>query len=54
MDVKELAQKVKDVRDAQSTYFKNRTPENLEKSKQLERDLDKTVNQILNPQQVIF
>lgn len=54
MDVKELAKKVKEVRNAQKHYFKNRTPENLEFSKYLEKELDKEVESILDDQSKLF
>lgn len=49
MDLIELAKKVQEARTAQKAYFSNRTVQNLEKSKQLERELDKVVEEIINP-----
>lgn len=54
MDVKELAGMVQEVLDAQQTYFKGRKPEDLQKSKALEKKLSETVKQILNPQKELF
>lgn len=49
MDLIELAKKVQEVRSAQKNYFNNRTKQHLEYSKQLERELDKVVEEIINP-----
>ena len=48
-ELKKLALQIKAVRNAQNDYFRNRSPLLLKKSKDLEKDLDKTVEQILNP-----
>lgn len=55
MTTTELAKKVKEMRDAQIKYFTYRehgniyTNEQLQLSKKLEKELDKTVDEILNP-----
>lgn len=55
MEVKELAKKVKELRSEQSKYFEYKkngnvnTLQQLEKCKKLEKELDKTVEEILNP-----
>lgn len=50
MDVKELAGKVLEVLDAQQKFFKGgKKQEDLEHSKALEKELRKTVKEILNP-----
>jgi flagellar basal body-associated protein FliL len=48
MTTLELARRVKAVRDAQKAYFRDRTGEDLEESKRLERELDKIVKEILD------
>ncbi len=50
MDVKELAEKVQEVRQAQKDYFSKRTPSALELSKRLEKELDTAVHDILHPE----
>lgn len=55
MDVKELARQVKTLREEQAKYFdykKNgniNTIQQLDKCKKLEKELDKTLDEILNP-----
>lgn len=54
MNAKEFFYKVVEMREAQKRYFKNRFPGDLEKSKQLEREIDaeiKRVKQLTEPQQ---
>lgn len=43
----ELARCVREMRQAQKAYFKERTLESLDESKLLERQVDKTVKEIL-------
>ena len=47
MTTLELARIVKDMRDAQRSYFAARTPATLEISRQKERALDKVVREII-------
>lgn len=54
MDIKELAGMVQEVLNAQQTFFKGRKPEDLQKSKALEKKLSETVKEILNPQSKLF
>jgi len=49
MDIIELATRVLEVRVAQKNYFRERTQYNLEVSKKLERELDETISEIINP-----
>lgn len=52
-----LAQKVKEMRETQTSYFRLRTSSLLEKSKRLESEVDAMVKTILNPpsnQQELF
>jgi hypothetical protein len=50
----ELAKMVAEMRLAQRTYFRVRTPEALEHSKELERRVDLAVKAILEKQQSLF
>lgn len=45
----EIIKLAKETRDAQKAYFKNRTYSDLDRSKQLERQLDKAIDEYLNP-----
>jgi hypothetical protein len=42
--------KVAEMRNAQRDYFKNKTPERLERAKKLERDVDSLLASITTPQ----
>lgn len=44
---KEFFELVRKMREAQKAYFMTRTKETLERSKRLERDVDKTINDAL-------
>ncbi len=48
MKKEQLAEKVKQMRDAQKDYFKNRTRSALELSKKLEKELDQVISDILS------
>jgi phosphate uptake regulator len=52
--IKELAQLVKQMREAQRQYFKERSPQWLSTAKELERRVDKEVMQILDSQKELF
>jgi len=54
MDIKEFAEMVLEVLEAQQTFFKGRKPEDLQRSKDLERKLAKAAKEILNPQSKLF
>lgn len=54
MDIKDLAKKVKDMRDAQKQYFKLRDAESLKKSKALETEVDKAVGAVIGGQVGLF
>lgn len=49
MTVVELARLALETREAQRRYFRERTPEALERSKALEKRLDAAVKEILDP-----
>lgn len=44
-----FAQQVKDCREAQKAFFKNRTPEALKESKRFEKELDMKIDSIISP-----
>lgn len=48
MNAKEFFDLVSDMRNAQKEYFATRTMGNLEKSKQLERQVDKEIERVKN------
>ena len=50
MNATELARMVRDVRAAQNAYFTERNSANLARSKELEKNLDRAVAEILSPQ----
>ena len=54
MTLTELAQLVKEMREAQKLYFRDRSPQLLDHSKRLERELDLTCKVILDRQKVLF
>ena len=54
MTAQELARVVRDMRAAQGRYFRYRRPDDLERSKALEKQVDRAVEQILNPQMGLF
>jgi len=57
MNAKEFFDKVCEMRMAQKTYFKNRTQENLDFARTIEREIDreiKRVEEIMNGQQSLF
>ena len=45
----EIIKLAKETRDAQKAYFQTRTYSDLDRSKQLERQLDKAIDEYLNP-----
>lgn len=45
----EIIKLAKETRDAQKAYFKTRTYSDLDRSRQLERQLDKAIDEYLNP-----
>ena len=47
----EIIKLAKETRDAQKAYFKTRGYTELDKSKKLERQLDKAIDEYLNPPQ---
>lgn len=49
-----LAELARDIRNAQKTYFRDRTPQLLSVSKELERRLDQAVERILDQQKELF
>lgn len=48
MNIEEFAKLVKEMRDAQKTYFKTRDSKVLSESKRLEKEVDKAVDLLLN------
>lgn len=46
-DLKEFAQRVQNMRNAQAKYFATRTQANLDESKTLERKVDKEIKEVL-------
>lgn len=50
----ELATLVRQMRDAQKTYFRERSPQALNYSKELERRVDKAVSDVLDKQVELF
>lgn len=53
-ELKEFAQHVKDMRDAQKKYFATRNPQWITLSKERERQVDKLTEEILSPQKSLF
>jgi hypothetical protein len=47
MDIKEFAQFVKNMRDAQKAYFRDRKPSDLQNSKMYEKAVDQSIDTIL-------
>lgn len=45
----EIVKLAKEMRDAQKSYFKTRSSGDLDKSKRLERQLDKAIDEYINP-----
>jgi hypothetical protein len=45
---------IQDMRQAQRDYFRSRTSENLQKSKELERRVDAEVKSLLDKQATLF
>lgn len=54
MNITELATLVRQMRDAQRTYFRERSPQALNTSKELERRVDRAVADVLDKQQKLF
>lgn len=52
--IEDLARKVKEMRQAQRNYFKTRAPKYLDRSKEMEREVDGITEEILNPQISLF
>lgn len=46
MNAKEFFSLVTEMRNAQKTYFRNRTTENLQRSKDLERQVDNEIRRV--------
>lgn len=49
MTERDIIKLAKETREAQKTYFHNRTKENLSRSMTLEHRLDKAIDEYLNP-----
>ena len=54
MKLDELAQLVLQMRNAQRTYFRERSPQALSVSKELERRIDRVVADVLDKQPKLF
>lgn len=54
MNITELATLVRQMRDAQRTYFRERSPQALNASKELERRVDRAVADVLDKQPKLF
>lgn len=54
MSIDDLAQLVRDMRQAQCTYFRDRSPQALSRSKELERRVDRAVSEVLDKQPKLF
>ncbi len=54
MKLDELALLVRQMRDAQRTYFRERSPQALSTSKELERRIDRVVADVLDKQPKLF
>lgn len=50
MTIAEFAILVKEMRDCQKKYFRSRLRDALNQSKELEREVDQAIKEILNPQ----
>ena len=50
MNATEIIKLAQKMRSAQKAYFKNRMSSDLELSRRLERQLDKEIDEFLNPQ----
>lgn len=56
-ELRQLWQKVKEMRHAQKTYFKTRSGDSLQASKNLEREVDKMITRLegeLGEQRTLF
>lgn len=49
MTADEIIKLAKETRDAQKAYFKTRAYSDLDRSKQLEKTLDRAIDEYLNP-----
>lgn len=49
MTADEIIRLAKETRDAQKAYFKTRSSSDLDKSKKLERQLDREIEDYMNP-----
>ena len=54
MKIDELARLVRQMRDAQRTYFRERSPQSLSFAKELERRIDRAVSDVLDKQAKLF
>lgn len=50
----ELAELVRQMREAQRLYFRERSPQALSVAKELERRVDRAVDEVLNEQPKLF
>jgi hypothetical protein len=54
MTLSDLAALGKRMRDAQNAYFKNRDSRDLNRSRAIEREFDKVVEEVLHPKPKLF
>lgn len=54
MKVEQLAELVRQMRDAQRNYFSERSPQWLSTAKELERRVDAAVKEVLDSQMKLF
>lgn len=54
MKLKDLAELVKQMREAQTLYFQDRSPRRLSIAKELERRVDKACSNVLDQQRKLF
>jgi len=54
MKIEEFAELVRQMRDAQKSYFKERSPQWLSTAKELERRVDSAVKNVLDAQKKLF
>ena len=54
MTYAQFVAKVSEMRNAQKSYFRTRSPEFLNRSKSLEREVDKCIAEFYDPQGCLF
>ncbi len=54
MNIQELARLVHDMRNAQQTFFRDRSRQAIDRAKQLEKQVDRAIADILSQQPRLF